>query len=60
MEEYAHFCQTQDCSEIKSRAWDGNVLKLGCDDCCTTINVIKLIELKTKPKQKNPLYRCVL
>ena len=25
---------------------DGNVLKLGCDDGCTTINIIKLIELK--------------
>ena len=26
--------------------WDGNVLKLGCDDGCTTINIIKFIELK--------------
>ena len=25
--------------------WDGNV-KLGCDDGCTTINIIKFIELK--------------
>ena len=25
--------------------WDGNVLKLGCDDGCTTIN-IKFTELK--------------
>ena len=24
--------------------WDGNAIKLGCDDCCTTINVIKFIE----------------
>ena len=24
--------------------WDGNVLKLGCDDSCTTINRIKFIE----------------
>ena len=24
--------------------WDGNVLKLGCDDGCTTINIIKFIE----------------
>ena len=22
--------------------WDGNAIKLGCDDHCTTINVIKL------------------
>ena len=28
--------------------WDGNVLKLGCDDGCTTINIIKLNELKYK------------
>ena len=26
--------------------WDGNVVKLGCDDGCTTINTIKFIELK--------------
>ena len=26
--------------------WDGNVVKLGCDDGCTTINIIKFIELK--------------
>ena len=25
--------------------WDGNV-KLGCNDGCTTINIIKFIELK--------------
>ena len=24
--------------------WDGNGIKLCCDDCCTTINVIKFIE----------------
>ena len=29
-------------------AWDGNVVKLGCDDGCTTINLIKFIELKKK------------
>ena len=23
--------------------WDGNVIKLGCDDSCTTINIIKFI-----------------
>ena len=26
--------------------WDGNVLKLGYDDDCTTTNIIKFIELK--------------
>ena len=26
--------------------WDGNVVKLGCDDGCTTINTIKFTELK--------------
>ena len=26
--------------------WDGNVLKLGCDDGCTTVNVIKFIRKK--------------
>ena len=34
------------------RGWtgfgDGNVIKLGCDDCCPTINVIKFTELKKK------------
>ena len=25
-------------------AWDGNVKKFGCDDHCTTVNVIKFIE----------------
>ena len=41
--------------------WDGNAVKLGCDDCCITINVIKLIELKTlklkkmKTGKKNPI-----
>ena len=24
--------------------WDGNAIKLGCDDHCATINVIKFIE----------------
>ena len=28
--------------------WDGNAIKLGCDDRCTTINVIKVIEFKKK------------
>lgn len=26
--------------------WDGNAIKLGCDDHCATINVIKFIRLK--------------
>ena len=26
------------------RVWDGNAIKFCCDDCCTTINVIKFIE----------------
>ena len=26
--------------------WDGNVLKFGCDDGCTTVNIIKFSELK--------------
>ena len=26
--------------------WDGNAIKLGCDDHCTSINVIKFIALK--------------
>ena len=24
--------------------WDRNAIKFGCDDCCTTINVIKFTE----------------
>ena len=28
------------------RVWDGNAVKLGCDDCCTTTNIIKFTELK--------------
>ena len=31
--------------------WDGNVIKLGCDDCCATTNLIKFIELKEKEKR---------
>ena len=34
--------------------WDGNVLKLGCDDGCTDINIIKF----TKLLKKKPL--CIL
>ena len=32
--------------------WVGNAIKFGCDDCCTTTNVIKFIETK-KRKKKN-------
>ena len=28
--------------------WEGNAIKLGCDDYCTAINVIKVIELKKR------------
>ena len=28
--------------------WDGNAIKLGCDNYCTTINKIKFIELNTQ------------
>ena len=28
--------------------WDENAVKFGCDDHCTTIHVIKIIELKKK------------
>ena len=26
--------------------WGGNVVKLGCDDGCTTVNILKFTELK--------------
>ena len=32
----------------KQRVWDGNVVKFGCDDCCTPTNVIKSINKKIK------------
>ena len=35
--------------------WDGNAIKLGCDDCCTTINVIKLSNFFKKFKGFPPL-----
>ena len=34
--------------------WDGNAIKSGCGDHCTTINVIKFIEVKKKQKTKKP------
>ena len=36
--------------------WDGNAIKLGCDDHCTTINVIKLIKIKKKRIQNRNIY----
>ena len=35
---------------------DGNVLKLCSDDDCTTINIIKFIELKKTPRIKFLLF----
>ena len=35
--------------------WDGNVLKLGCDDGCTTINIIKFTEL-FKKRERSPVF----
>ena len=28
------------------RIWDGHTVWFGCDDCCTSVNVIKFIKLK--------------
>ena len=36
--------------------WDGNVLKLGCDDSYTTITIMKFTDFKTKPQ---PLHVCL-
>ena len=36
--------QLQKIMEDGLGVWDGNTIKFGCDDCCTTINVIKFIE----------------
>ena len=32
--------------------WDGNVLKLGCADGCTTIKIIQFTELKKEHGQQ--------
>ena len=32
--------------------WAGNAIILGCDDHCTTMNVIKFAELKKKRKKE--------
>ena len=35
------------------RVWDGNTIKLGCDDHCTTINVINsLSNIKKRRRMK--------
>ena len=33
---------------VGARGTDGNAVKLGCDDCGTTINMTKSIELEAK------------
>ena len=39
--------------------WNANSIKLGCDDCCTTINVIKFIEFFEKgPLGKKVYTQC--
>ena len=35
--------------------WDGNPIKLDCDDHCTTINVIDLLSNKKKKERPSPL-----
>ena len=40
--------------------WDGNALKMGCDDHCATINVVKFIELKNKIKLQEKKINCPL
>ena len=34
------------------RVWDGNAVKFGCDDHCTTINVINSLSNKKKTNNK--------
>ena len=36
------------CEGDRLGVWDGNAIKLGCDDHCTTVNVITHTELKNK------------
>ena len=38
--------------------WDGNAVKLGCDDQCTTTCIIKFIK-KTKTNIY-PEYKCII
>ena len=35
---------------VELRVWDANAVKLGCDDHCITINVIKFIDQKKKKR----------
>ena len=35
--------------------WDRNVLKLGCDNGCTTIHIIKFVKLKKKKDHRRRL-----
>ena len=53
-EEFLHVMGIAKTKQNKTKTqgiWDGNAVKLGYDDCHTTINVIKFIELKTKKKK---------
>ena len=34
--------------------WDGNAVKLGCDDCCTTINKIHWVKSPPPKKKSTP------
>ena len=38
--------------------WDGNFLKLGCDDGCTTINITKFIRFLKKKKVRKAVWEC--
>ena len=38
--------------------WDGNPIKLDCNDHCTTTNVIKSLSNKKKKKAKKKVYPC--
>ena len=40
--------------------WDGSAVKLGCDDGCTTINVVKCIEFKNKILSSETLFHSPL
>ena len=40
--------------------WDGNIVKLGCNDGCTTINIIKFIELTKRKKTPKRLYQGIV
>lgn len=38
--------------------WDGNAVKLACDNHCTTLNVMKFIELKNKTLRLKSFINC--